>query len=106
MSIVQTIDLGTFTTLSLRSSALPASRNDDADFMKHFFFALLFTSSTSAFEADLVIYGGTPAGLSAGIVAAAGTLNLDDICAQIGQCLGAPRPCKDAGEIKNADAIE
>ncbi len=38
--------------------------------MKLFSLVLLFSSSALALETDLVIYGGTPAGLSAGIVAA------------------------------------
>ena len=47
--------------------------------------------------------GGAP---SAGVVARAGALDLDDIGPQIGQGLGTPGARQNAGEVENADAVE
>ena len=53
--------------------------------------------------AAVVQKGRAPA---ARVVTSAGALDLDDIGAQVGQGLGAPRAGEYAGEVENADALE
>ena len=42
----------------------------------------------------------------AGVVAAVGALDLDDVGAEIGEQLPGPGPGKDAGEFDDADAFQ